>query len=80
MNLCYGDQPASVMMNSDEWEDVEFDVALDSGCTDHFCADVAIPGYELQESPGSRRGQCLIIGDGGSLPNKGQKQLRLENR
>ena len=67
-----------VLTNQQEWIDVEFEVALDSGCTDHVCADVDAPGYDLEESPGSRRGQCFIIGDGGSLPNKGQKRLNLE--
>ena len=44
-------------------EDVEFEVALDSGCTDHVCADVDAPGYELEESPASRCGGGFIIGD-----------------
>jgi hypothetical protein len=53
-------------------------VALDSGCTDHIAAEVDTPGYELEDSPGSRAGQAFIIGDGGRLPNKGQKRLQLE--
>ena len=33
------------------------------------------PGYSLDESPGSRRGQEFLTGDGGAIPNLGQKRL-----
>ena len=77
-NLIMGEQLPELMISEEVWEDVEFEVALDSGCTDHIAAEVDTPGYELEESPGSRAGQAVIIGDGGRLPNKGQKRLRLE--
>ena len=71
--------PPQMMVNEAQWEDVEFEVALDSGCTDHVCADVGSPGYVLEESPASRCGGGFTIGDGGILPNQGQKKLHLEN-
>ena len=77
-NLIFGEQLPEIMIGEEVWEDVEFEVALDSGCTDHIAAEVDTPGYELEDSPGSRAGQAFIIGDGGRLPNKGQKRLRLE--
>ena len=60
-------------------EDVEFEGALDSGCTDHVCADIDTPGYALEESAASRCGGGFTIGDGGILPNQEQKRLHLEN-
>ena len=38
-------------------EDLEFEVALDSRSVVHACAPADCPGYQLQESQGSRRGQ-----------------------
>ena len=46
-----------VPMSNDAWEDIEFQVALDSGSVVHVCAPDDCPGYMLQESPGSKRGQ-----------------------
>ena len=63
---------------SEEWCDVEFEVALDSGSQDHVCDEANTPGYALEHSPGSSRGQCFIVGNGGRLPNMGQKVLNLE--
>jgi hypothetical protein len=60
------------------WIDVEFEVALDSGCTDHVCAPDDVPGYVCVESPGSRVGQRIVFGDGGIIPNKDQACLSLE--
>ena len=63
----------------DQWEDIEFEVALDSGSVVHVCGPSDCPGYLLQESPGSRRGQKFLMGDGGEIPNMGQKQLNLSD-
>ena len=59
------------------WEDIEFKVALDSGSVVHVCAPADIPGYRVEESPGSKRGQDFLMGDGGTIPNLGQSQLNL---
>ena len=56
---------------------MEFEVALDSGSVVHVCAAADTLGYQLDESPGSRRGQHFLMGDGGKLANQGQKVLKL---
>jgi len=48
-----------VLMTNDAWEDIEFEVALDSGSVVHVCAPDDCPGYMLQEPPGSKRGQAF---------------------
>ena len=40
-----------------DWIDVEFEVALDSGCTDNVCHQGDVPGYLIEASAGSRCGQ-----------------------
>ena len=76
-HLMEATSPAQVMVNEASW--VEFEVALDSGCTDHVCSDLDAPGYALEESAASRCGGGFTIGDGGILPNQGQKKLHLES-
>ena len=65
----------SILINNNAWEDLEFEVALDSGSVVHVCAPADCPGYLLDESPGSRRGQDFLVGDGGCIPNLGQMKL-----
>ena len=66
-----------INMNED-WCDVEFEVGLDSGSKDHVCDEADTPGYVLESSPGSSRGQFFIVGNGGRLPNMGQNILNIE--
>jgi len=66
-----------ILLAGDTWSDLEFEVALDSGAVIHVCAPNDCPGYALAESPGSRRGQEFLMGDGGTIPNLGQKSLNL---
>ena len=66
------------LVNSSEWNDVEFEVALDSGSIVNVCHPDDVPGYAIEESPGSRRGQNFVVGDGGRLKNMGQMALNLE--
>ena len=37
-----------------------------------------VPGYRVVDSPGGRRGQNFIVGNGAGLPNEGQVHLNLE--
>ena len=62
-----------------EWEDIEFEVALDSGSVVHVCSLTDCQGYRLGESPGGRRCQAFQIGNGGEIPNLGQSQLNLSD-
>ena len=61
-----------------EWVDVEFEVALDSGSTDNVCHKGDAPGYTVMPSPGSKRGQNFVIGNGKTISNDGQINLNLE--
>ena len=68
----------SAIDNNESWQDVEFEVALDSGSQDHVCDEVDCPGYVTEVSPGSSRGQCFVVGNGERLPNMGQRKLNLQ--
>ena len=80
INVCEIDDngDGEILVAGDEqWQDVEFEVALDSGSVVHVCANEDAPGYNLDESLGSKRGQNFLMGDGGKVPNQGQKALNL---
>ena len=68
-----------VLMTNDAWEDLQFEIAPDSGSVEHVCAPDDCPGYMLQESPGSKRGQEFQMGGGGLIKKLGQKQLNLRH-
>ena len=68
---------ASILVADEAWSDIEFEVALDSGAVIHVCSPDDCPGYVLEESSGSKRGQKFLMGDGGEIPNLGQKSLNL---
>ena len=72
-------ETVEVLINADAWKDIEFEVALDSGSVVHVCSIDDCPGYRVGESPGSRRGQEFLMGDGGTIPNIGQSQLNLSD-
>ena len=38
-----------------------------------------MPGYVIEESPGSRVGQHFVVGNGARIPNTGQSCLNLES-
>ena len=72
-------EPENILLSDENWKDIEFEVALDSGSVVHVCSMDDVPGYQLGESPGSRRGQEFLMGDGGLIPNLGQSQLNLSD-
>ena len=62
-----------------EWVDIDLEVALDSGCCDHVMdIETHCPGYSLQPSQGSMRGQGFIVGNGAKVLNTGEAVLNLE--
>ena len=79
VNIITTSAGAPVLAARDLWEDLEFEVALDSGSVVHVCALGDCPGYLLQDSPGSKVGQQFSMGDGGQIPNLGQKRLNLSD-
>ena len=55
VNLITCTETAEILVNSDAWKDLEFEVALDSGSVVHVCSVDDIGGYRVAESPGIRR-------------------------
>ena len=66
------------MVNPDDFEEVEIEVAADSGCGDHVAAASDIPGYTVEPSDASRRGCGFIAADGGRIDNEGTACLQLQ--
>ena len=62
-------------MNAEE--EVTFEVALDSGSGEHVADPDDAPGYQLEESAGSRMGQNFVDAGGNRIPNKGKMELHL---
>jgi hypothetical protein len=62
-----------------DWQDIDLEFALDSGCCAHIMdTKMDAPGYELQESEGSRQGKTFVVGNGEQIANEGQVALNLE--
>ena len=61
-----------------EWVDIDIDVVLDSGCSDHVMnVELDAPGYEIRPSAASREGRGYIVGNGERVPNDGEAALNL---
>ena len=50
---------------------------MDSGCGESVIPANAIPSYEIQESPGSKRGQHYLTASKHTIPNLGQQVLNI---
>jgi hypothetical protein len=79
INLFEAREKDPVFRAGDAWTHPEFEVALDLGAVVHVCSPQDCPGYVLEESAGSRRGHEFLTGDGGTIPNVGQKSLNLSD-
>ena len=79
MSLCEGFVPdPEILVSKSKWVDFDFEVALDSGATDHVCQSGDLPGYVIEVSPGSKAGPGFIVGSGACVPNDGQSLLSLQ--
>ena len=78
LSLMEGEHCGQILVNDEDWADVEFEVALDSGSTDNVCHPGDVPGYLVESSQGSRAGQNFIVGKGAKVPNNGQVNLNLQ--
>ena len=58
-----------------EW--LELECCLDTGSSVHAVNRLEIPGYEVEESPGSRAGQQFQAAGGSLIDNEGQALLAL---
>ncbi len=76
MNLLIEEEELNVA-GSEEDEYVLIEIALDSGAGDHVMAEIDAPGYRVEESAGSKRGQNFVGAGGHRMPNKGQMVLSL---
>ena len=61
------------------WQDRDIEIMLDSGCCNHVLDTDGAPGSLVSASPGSRRGQNFIVGNGERVPNDGQACLHMED-
>ena len=77
ISLFESDDVELLVNETTEWQDVEFEVALDSGAIVNVCHPDDCPGYVIGESAGTKRGQHFVVGDGGKLPNLGEWYLNL---
>ena len=68
----------NVLLPVGEWSPTEVEVTLDSGCTNHVMDAEDAPGYSVQPSVGSRRGQNFIVGNGETIPNEGEVHLNMD--
>ena len=62
--------------------DKVIEVTLDSGACDHILDLSDAPGCAifLVESPGSKRDQPYVVGNGAEVPNEGQVTFSLETK
>ena len=61
----------------EEPEFYEVETTLDTGATTHAADRVDFPGYEVEESPGSRAGQQFGCAGGKALKNEGQMTINM---
>ena len=57
--------------------DVEIEIAVDSGASEHVAADTDAPTYQVEESAGSRSGQHFVGAGGHRMANRGQMKLNM---
>ena len=74
------DDGENELMPITDWQDVEIEITLDSGCCEHVMDMAEAPGYVVTESPGSRRKQNFVVGNGQKVPNEGQFNLNLQTQ
>ena len=60
------------VLPNEEPEFYEVETTLDTGASTHAADRADFPGYEVEESPGSRAGQLFGCAGGKSLKNEGQ--------
>ena len=58
-----GESCGQILFNDEDWIDVEFDVATDSGSTANVCHLGDVPGYVAESSQRIRAGLSFIVGN-----------------
>ena len=77
VNFFIAEEDELNIAGDEEDEYVLIEIALDSGAGDHVAAALDAPGYTVEASAGSRRGQNFVGAGGHRMPNKGQVALHL---
>ena len=57
--------------NASEWQDVDFNVMLDSGCSKHVLPPQSVPGYRIHETALSKSGHSFTVANGEPVANLG---------
>ena len=71
VNLLFGKSQGSIFVADQQaWDDIEFEVALDSGSVVHVAAEGYTPCYILDDSSKARPCEEFIVGDGGTMKKK----------
>ena len=76
--LSFLDEEVPQLHVMEENEFIDFEIVLDSGAADHVVDSADTPGYQIQESAGSRAGACFVAANGERIPNRGEIQLNLK--
>ena len=76
--VTYAEEDPAIM-SMEEFVETDILLTLDSGCCDHIVDIADCPGYAcvLGPSPGSKRGQKFVVGNGGRVKNQGQVDLQM---
>ena len=77
VNFFIAEEDELNIAGDEEDEYVLIEIALDSGAGDHVAAALDAPGYTVEASAGSRRGQNFVGAGGHRMANKGQVTLHL---
>ena len=70
-------EPGDVLNLDDEPEYIEIEVAYDTGCGAHVADRADLPGHEVRESEGSRRGREFLAAGGTGIPDEGEVEVHL---
>ena len=84
MTIEEGDTQLDTPLHTVSWKDeshptwVRIKTIMDSGAVDSVAPPSMLPKVAVQESPGSKRGQCYVSASGNRMANLGQKALKVQ--
>ena len=75
-------EPPTQVNNVNSWKKesegwIRLRSVMDSGCGESVIPPAACPGYKIQESPGSKRGQEYVTASKHEIPNLGEQILSI---
>ena len=77
--IMYDEVDDDVAMHA-EWSDIDLDVILDSGCSDHVMnVELDAHGYRVEPSEKSRQGRGFMVGNGERVACEGEAALNLRS-